>query len=386
MTIKMTNNVAMAYAAKPQDAIKPQRRGRTGALLAMALVIGGAVFSTMAHAAPKKLTYATYFGSGEFYETSAKFFMDEVTKRSKGQIIFEPYYGGALLRPAEIGDGLGRGVADVALTVPAAFNPREVPLAGVVLPFVSENPYAVAKAFEDMYTVEPRFMEQFTKQNHKPLWTLASGENTLWTNKPVRNFDDLKGLRIRSIMGVAEVLNAAGATPVAIPWVEALELMQRGGVEGVSGTAFFQAASAGTLDMAKYASNGGRMGNFTALIWSMNLQSYDRLTPDERAVVDEVAKEVSADFFARYDAEVDRNLALVEKSAVEYIHMDDAEIEKLKKIAEPVAYASWAARVSKTKVDPKAFYGEFMTRVRNYETQYPYVPGFDRLQALKSKS
>lgn len=364
-----------ALNARPALNMK-RRAGILGAACAVAMLAGGAL--TPAHA-QTKLTYASFYGPDEFFETSAKYFMGEVTRRSEGKITFEPYYGGALLRVAESGDGLSRGVADIGVTVPAAFNPREFPLTGVVLPFVSENPYAVTQAFADLMHEDPAFAEQFRQHNQKPLWALAAGENSLWTNKPVRTFSDLKGMRIRSILGVAEALKAAGVTPVSIPWVEALELMQRGGVEGVSTTPFAQAAAAGTLDMAKYASNGGRMGNYTAVIWTMNLQSYERLSPEERAIIDDVAKDVIPEYFSRYEAEIDRNVELLEKSDVEYIHMDDAEVAKVKEIAGPVVYESWAKLVSsRTKVDPKAFYDNYVERVRKYEAQFPYVTGFDR--------
>jgi TRAP-type C4-dicarboxylate transport system substrate-binding protein len=358
---------------------KPSARKAKWIGVALTAMVSG-LFAIGAAAAPKKLTYATYYGNNEFYETSASYFMKEVTRRSNGQITFEPYYGGSLLKPGEIGAGLSRGVADVALTVPQAFNPREYSLTGVALPFISENPAAFTKAFHEMYETVPEFKGQFERQNQRPLWMLASGENAVFTTKPINSLVDLKGMRIRSLLGVADALRDLGGTPVGVPWVEALELMQRGGVEGVSGTAFAQAAVAGTLDMVKYASNGGRMGNYTVLIYSMNLSTYKKLTDAERKVVDEVAKEVADEFYTRYQGEVMRAVEIFKKSKVQYVHLDDDEVKKWRDGSADKLYQRWASVVeSTTKVKPKAFYDDFVARVRKYEKEIPYKTGFDAI-------
>jgi len=180
---------------------------------------------------PRKLTYATFYGSSEFYEMSAKYFMDEVAKRTQGKVTFQPYYGGTLLKTAEMSTGLAKGAADMAAAVPAAFNPREFPLTGVVMPFISENPIAVTYAFRDLVNTTPELQEEYRRNNQKLLWALGSGENSLWTNKPIHTAADLKGLKYRTVGLAADLNQAMGLAVAQIPGGEIVPAMERGVID-----------------------------------------------------------------------------------------------------------------------------------------------------------
>lgn len=328
----------------------------------------------------RQLTYATFYGSTDFYETSSKYFMEEVTRRTDGRITFQPYYGGSLLKTAEMSAGLSKGAADIGAAVPAAFNPREFPLSGVVLPFISQNPPAVTKAFAELYEVNPELQREYERNNQHLLWALGSGENTLWTNKPIKTQEDLKGSRIRAIIGLADAFRALGGTPISIPWVEALELVQRGGAEGVSGTPFNQAIQTKVFDMAPYASNGGRMGVYTLVTWSINLDTWKSLDEDTRRIMQEVARSVPEQYFAKYDADVEQAVQAARKAQIKYVPMDEAEVARWKEIAQPAVNEKWLQVAARQSKDPAKLLEQFTQLVRKYEAQIPYTPGFDRLQ------
>lgn len=331
----------------------------------------------------RKLTYATFYGPNEFYETSAKYFMDEVTKRTNGKIVFQPYYGGSLLKTAEMSTGLGKGAADFAAAVPAAYNPREFPLTGVIMPFVSENPIAVTYAFAELAKT-PELQQEYLRNNQKLLWALASGENSLWSNKPIRTASDLKGARIRAIIGVADGIKALGGTPISIPWVEALELVQRGGAEGVSGTPFNQAVSTKVYEMAPYLSNSGRMGVYTPVTWSINLDTWKSLDANTQKVMEQVSAEAVKKYFEGYKLEHAKSVEQARTAKLTYVHMDEKEAERWKAVALPEIQKKWAdiAKASGVK-DPVGVFNKFVPLVRKYEKEYPYKTGFDQLNEKK---
>lgn len=328
----------------------------------------------------RELTYATFYGSNDFYETSADYFMKEVTRRTDGRITFKPYYGGSLLKTAEMSTGLAKGAADIAAAVPAAFNPREFPLTGVMLPFITQNPPAATAAFAQLYRESPALQKEYERNNQRLLWALGSGENTIWTRKPIHTADDLQGARIRAIIGVADAIKALGGTPISIPWVEALELVQRGGAEGVSGTPFNQAIITKVFDMAPYGSNGGRMGVYTPVTWSINARTWKSLDPDTQKIIAEVADSVADEYFSRYDKEVDRAVQLAKEAEVQYIHMDEEEAARWQAKAQPVVIEKWL-EIAKTP-DAKPMLDRYQELVAQYEKERPYTPGFDRLKAL----
>jgi TRAP-type C4-dicarboxylate transport system substrate-binding protein len=347
-----------------------------GALIATFAVTA---ISAAAQQQPRKLTYATFYGSNELYEMSAKYFMEEVSKRTNGNITFQPYYGGTLLKTAEMSTGLAKGAADVAAAVPAAFNPREFPLTGVIMPFISENPIAVTYAFAELVKTTPELQQEYQRNNQKLLWALASGENSLWTNKPIRTAADLKGSRIRAIIGVADGIKALGGTPISIPWVEALELVQRGGAEGVSGTPFNQAVVTKVFDMAPYASHAGRMGVYTPVTWSINLDTWKSLDAASQRVIEEVAAEVPGKYFDAYKVELERAVQLARGSKMTYVAMDEAEVKRWQAVAQPEVQKKWMDTARPRIKDPQQLIDRFTTLTRKYEAQHPYVTGFDQL-------
>ncbi len=328
---------------------------------------------------PRKLTYATFYGSGEFYEMSAKYFMEEVTKRTNGKIVFQTYYGGSLLKTAEMSAGIAKGAADLGAAVPAAFSPREFPLTGVVMPFVSENPIAVTYAFAELMRTTPELQQEYQRNNQKLLWALASGENSLWTNKPVRTAADLKGARIRAIIGVADGIKALGGTPISIPWVEALELVQRGGAEGVSGTPFNQAVVTKVYDMAPYLSNAGRMGVYTPVTWSINLDTWKSLDANTQKVMEQVAADTVTKYFEGYKVEHAKAVEQARTAKLTYVAMDEKEVERWKTVALPEIQKKWVDLAKSRSSDPMQVFNKFVTLTRKYEAQYPYKTGFDQL-------
>ena len=331
----------------------------------------------------RKLTYATFYGQNEFYETSAKYFMDEVTKRTNGKIVFQPYYGGSLLKTAEMSTGLAQGAADIAAAVPAAYNPREFPLTGVIMPFVSENPVAVTYAFAELEKT-PELQQEYLRNNQKLLWALASGENSLWTNKPIKTAADLKGARIRAIIGVADGIKALGGTPISIPWVEALELVQRGGAEGVSGTPFNQAVVTKVYDMAPYLSNAGRMGVYTPVTWSINIDTWKSLDAGVQKVMEEVAADATKKYLDDYRVEHAKAVEQARKAKLTYVPMDDKEAERWKAVALPEIQKKWVdiAKTARVK-DPMAVFNNFVELVHKHEKEHPYKTGFDQLNDKK---
>lgn len=328
---------------------------------------------------PRKLTYATFYSSNEFYEMSAKYFMEEVTRRTNGRVTFQPYYGGTLLKTTEMSAGIAKGAADLGAAVPAAFNPREYPLTGVIMPFVSENPIAVTYAFAELMKKNADLQQEYTRNNQKMLWALASGENSLWTNKPIRTSADLRGARIRAIIGVADSIKALGGTPISIPWVEALELVQRGGAEGVSGTPFNQAVVTKVYDMAPYLSNAGRMGVYTPVTWSINLDVWKSLDPATQRIFEEVAATVLKVYFDAYKVEHAKAVQQAKAAKLTYVAMDEAEARRWKAVALPELQKKWAESARGRTRDPMKLFDEFVTLTRKYEAAHPYKTGFDQL-------
>lgn len=333
-----------------------------------------------------KLRYASLYSATDFYEVAAKYFIDEVTKRTKGKVTFETYYGGSILKARELSPGVSAGAVDIAVTVPGAFEPEQFPLTGVLLPYVTRNPYATTSSFKEMYETGSELKAEFEKHNQQLLFAMGSGENTLWTNKEVRTPADLKGQRIRVTLGVADALAKLGATPVGIPWSEALDLIQRGGVDGVSATPFDQGVKTGLADIIPYVSDAGGAGSYAVVTVVMNKQKWDGLDEGVRKIITEVAAEMPAHYVDELDKEVDTMVDKLAKSPkVTVIDIPDEDAKAWSGPGFQAAYDVWKRRAAKSVKDPDAFFAKYKEIVAKKDAERPYVTGIRRYVERQGK-
>jgi len=189
--------------------------------LGFALAAGAALgFGHGPAKAEETLIFATYFSEVYSASKAAIWMMDEITKRSGGEIQFETYWSSSLLKAPDLFPGLQSGAADIVIGAPHGYNVREYPLANVVMPYITNRADALTRAWQDLYRNNAAFRKEFESKGAKVLFSLAWAENTVWSRKPIAKVDDLKGLKIRAVPTISDALQKLGATPVALTWPE----------------------------------------------------------------------------------------------------------------------------------------------------------------------
>ena len=334
-------------------------------------------------AAVEKMIYATFFA--DFYAGSKAdiWFMEEVEKRSGGEIKFERYWNQALLKAADLMPGLKSGAADIVNSSASVYNGKEFPLSNVMMPYLSTRGDAIMKAWRDLYRNNAAFRAEFESKGAKVLYPFAWSENSVWTKKPISKIADFKGLKVRAVPPIAEPINKLGATPVALAWAEGIEALQRGVVDGVGSTPFDSAVHAGMHEIAKYGNDFGGTGIYAVGVIAISTARYNKLSEKHRKIIDEVAEQmpVEATKFLNQsvDAAVDKLCAQKEKLAVS--KFTDDEKKKIQEIAGKGLQEDWLKRVkAETKVDGQALLDEFVGYIRKYEGDSSYVPGFERYE------
>ena len=88
-----------------------------------------AFFSVPAAFAAETITlrFATYQPPTGIEGEAPKWLMEEITKRTNGQVKFEQYFGGSLLKAREILSGVQSGTADMGFVF-TAYYPKELPV------------------------------------------------------------------------------------------------------------------------------------------------------------------------------------------------------------------------------------------------------------------
>jgi len=333
--------------------------------------------------ATERMVYATFFA--DFYAGSRAdiWFMEEVEKRSGGEIKFERYWNQALLKAADLMPGLRSGAADVVNASASIYNVKEYPLSNVMMPYLTTRGDAVMLAWRDLYKNNADFRNEFESKGAKVLYPFAWAENSVWTKRSITKISDFQGLKVRAVPPIADPIRKLGATPVALAWAEGIEGLQRGVVDGVGSTPFDSAVHGGMHDVAKYGNDFGGTGIYAVSVVAISLARYNKLSEKHRKIIDEVAAEMPVEAAKALDASVasavDKLCSAKDKLVVS--KFSDADKKKIYEVAGIGLQQDWLKRIkAESKVDGQALLDEFIGYIRKYEKDSTYTPGFDRYE------
>ncbi len=208
--------------------------------------------------------------------------LEELKKKSDGRITYTMYAGGALGKGPEHYDIVAKGLADMGYFT-ATWTPGRFPLSDVLSLAATTNGKDVSTDIGNaMY--EKALAKEF--EGVKMIELNGCIQSFLWTTKPIRTLDDVKGLRIRSPGGhQTNYIKALGAEPVFMPLGDVYLSMQTGTIDGlvtcpplVLAFKLFEVAKQGTLATFGCVTEGV----------IMNQKSWDNTPEDLKPIIMEV--------------------------------------------------------------------------------------------------
>jgi TRAP-type C4-dicarboxylate transport system substrate-binding protein len=291
---------------------------------AAAVLACSAVVPALAQEYPKmELRFGHFAPATTAHAQTDQWFADEVAKRSKGQVSIKIFWAGAVGKPTELLNLVGRGAVDIA-AVPASYFPAQLPLlaAPSALPLALPSTQKAQRIVYDLWGSTPAMQEEAKKANVWPLLFHTLNTYHMLCSKPIRTLDDMKGKKIRS-QGeyFPKMLAAVGAVPVNVLPGEFYEALQRGSVDCMVLPWDLMVAFK-LHEVAKY----GSTINLGALIsnpqW-YNLKKWEQLPATVRDLLTQVAKDALSVDLAKAE-ESERNALNVMKAAgVEIIPFQD---------------------------------------------------------------
>jgi len=212
------------------------------------------------------------------YKDSLLVVIERLKERTNGRLVIEPYAAGALVPAKEIFNAVKRGMIEIAITS-SAYPRDQVPLMNVAsgLPFNFQNVWE-AVYFHKWMGFEQMMRDECAK--HGLYYSTDKVYPTeLSLKKPVRNFEDFKGLKLRS-SGILQVfLTSIGAAASYIPGPEIYPALASGVVEGVHWGAVQGSASMGFYELNKYHLRPAL--NIAATdIWLVNKKALSQIPED----------------------------------------------------------------------------------------------------------
>ncbi|GAA1742801.1 TRAP-type C4-dicarboxylate transport system, substrate-binding protein [Dietzia kunjamensis subsp. schimae] len=231
--------------------------------------------------------YTTVSSAGPFRDFAA-----QVEEETGGKITFDEYWGGTLVKGADMAQGVRGGIVDMGMFTPS-YYPSEFPMtdwtsqmASVVEP---EYPLGMMQAFaggSEFALTNPLIEKQFSDQDIKLLFTWTPSTNYhLVCKEPVNSLEEARGKRVRSggAFNYGEI-EALGMVPVTLPTGEIYEGLQRGVIDCSLANGKIMIAL-GLWEVAKHYVDIP-FSSYTQYV-IMNKNVWDKLPEDARQVIDE---------------------------------------------------------------------------------------------------
>jgi tripartite ATP-independent transporter DctP family solute receptor len=304
------------------------------AALLMSSVVMLQAGETAAQVQTRTLRFTAASNKGHPQVQGVEKFVELVAQKSGGKISVKMFPGGALGPDLQVVSAMQGGTIDLNVMNASllAGNVKEMS--------VLDFPYLFESAQEaDGVLDGPIGKTLIDKLPAKGLVGLAYwdlGFRQMHTrNKPVAKADDLRGLKMRVIPTpiYVDFVNAVGANAVPMPFTETYTALEQGAIDGMTNP-LLNILDGKYQEVSKHLVLTNHM--YTPQIVIVSKRTWDKLSEEERKILQEAATETTA--FQRKVAREEAAKVLDEaKKAGMTIHqLPPEEIAKLRERAQPV--------------------------------------------------
>ena len=283
-------------------------------------------------------------------------FAKKVSAATKGELELVVHSGGALgYKGPELLKVVRDGLVPVSDMLISGVAGDEKILQIVTLPFLVRN-------FDELHTLldisRPYFDKAAQKWGKKILCTAPWPGAGLWTKKKITTLADMKGLKTRTYdKNGALVMEAAGATPLALPFSEVYTSLQTGVIDSVM-TSSPTAVDAKFWEVLKYF----EPFNITIAtnMVTVNQKAFNKLPKAQQDALVKAGREMEKSMWAgvrKWDGDM---VAVSNKNGIVTVPPSKQLVADLEKITENIR-AEW---LKSAPPDAQKIYAEFKKKVK----------------------
>jgi TRAP-type C4-dicarboxylate transport system substrate-binding protein len=209
-----------------------------------------------------------------------------IEKETGGAIKWKLIAGGQLADGKGTFTAVKDGVMQAGLGI-VTYTPNTIPSLYAIYSTVilghNDVVAATGAALEVMYLRCPSCLEEFRRNNSVPLGGWTSSAYVLACTAPIKSPADLKGKRVRATAGNAELMKAAGGVPVGVTLVEAVGLLQRGGLDCQHGI-YDWLSTFGYADFTKHVTDYPLGLSGPAIGFVLNRDAWNKWSPEQKNI------------------------------------------------------------------------------------------------------
>lgn len=255
----------------------------------------------------------------------------EVEKATNGRVTVTVFASSTLSPPMQVYDNTVKGVVDVG-TALLAYAPGRLPLSEVLqLPLGYRDGYQGSKLANAYYKkFRPKEFDDV-----KVMFLHGAAPGLIFTRKPIKSTEEVKGLRIRANAENAPIVKALGAAPVTMPVTEAYDALSRGVVDGtlfpIEALQGFRIAEVVSTALENYA-----ISYLTSMFVIMNKEKWNKLSPEDQKAIEKINDEFN-ERIGRQWVELDKKAKeFAISKGVKFVQVPKQEEEETAKKMKPI--------------------------------------------------
>jgi TRAP-type C4-dicarboxylate transport system substrate-binding protein len=277
-----------------------------------------------------ELKFCNYFPVPARQSKICEEFIKDLEARSGGQLKIRFFPAGTLLTAPKIYDGVVEGIADIGFSNIGYTFGRFRMTETLDLPLGFPNAWVANHVANDFYK---EFRPKEWGKIHMLSMHTSPVNVILSATKPVYKMEDLKGMTLRGLGFIAEVVSALGGTPRPIPMPESYEALQKKVIDGLM-IPMETLRAFRLAEVTKYATECWPIGQVYTFYLIMNKDTWNKLPPNLQKIFNEYPfEEKLATMWNEID--IDGKKYGMEKG-LKFIELPPEEITKWKKAVEPV--------------------------------------------------
>ena len=287
-------------------------------LLAAALPLAFTL-SSAAHAL--EIKFADIHPAGYPTVVAEKSMGDALTKETNGDLTFKYFPGGVLGSEKEVIEQAQVGAIQMTRVSLGIVGPVVPDVNVFNMPFIFRDQAHMRAVIDG--EVGDAILDKITNSEFGlvALAWMDGGTRNIYTKKPVRKLEDLKGMKIR-VQGnpmFIDTINAMGGNGIAMDTGEIFSALQTGVIDGAENNPP-TLLEHNHFQNAKYYSLTGHLILPEPIV--MSKITWEKLTPDQQVLVKKAAKAAQAEERTLWDAKSTSSEEKLKAAGVEFITVD----------------------------------------------------------------
>lgn len=280
------------------------------AILAGTALVAANIVPTMAQ--PVTLNLAEPLPDGNFMVTANKQFADAVAAATNNDVQIVIHAGGGLgFNGPDLLRSVRDGLVPMANMAGVQQNGEDSIFDVEGLPFLVNDQEELAKLHVHL---RPVFDEVAARYNQKFLYFVPTPAQYLYTKIEVDSLNGLAGLQTRGgDKSTVDIVTALGMAGIFLPWGELVPALASGRVDAVV-TSATSAVDGRFWEFLKYiyVVNGTGLSH----IVSINLDTWNQISPENQAKIEELAATMQPEFWALSKAQGDNAVKVLQDNGM----------------------------------------------------------------------